>query len=395
MATKYQKYLESASECTADHDVYDSVICDPSVKIRRVFFDQYAKAGELKGMSMMILPWDDDILAAQSNITEYRLNKTAHTDMFWKKKNTFGWALPWITGHKYKISWGTTGIDFEKMRLSLSERWEADDKNIIFVHNFTDVRESYIVKAGGQKRLNATLPAPVKITDNFQPGDWYFNNDTEYFYLGVNGKNSSDLYSEFRITLEGVRCVDSCFEIVLDGINDTNVTNSTSMLWSDPTSWPTGKVPEEGEDVHIEPGWNMTMDLEETPIFAYVEINGLLRFSNDSAHNFRSKIITIRAGELQIGSAEYPYLNQTNITLHGAKEDPAKAFDNDIAAVNKFIANINKLSIYGKPRTQTMTRLLAPALKGVTEITVETGLDLEAGDRLAIAATSFNALASD
>jgi hypothetical protein len=53
----------------------------------------------------------------------------------------------------------------------------------------------------------------------------------------------------------------------------------------------------------------MTMDLEETPIFAYVEINGLLRFSNDSAHNFRSKIITIRAGELQIGSAEYPYLN--------------------------------------------------------------------------------------
>jgi hypothetical protein len=41
MATKYQKYLESASECTADHDVYDSVICDPSVKIRRVFFDQY------------------------------------------------------------------------------------------------------------------------------------------------------------------------------------------------------------------------------------------------------------------------------------------------------------------------------------------------------------------
>jgi len=42
-----------------------------------------------------------------------------------------------------------------------------------------------------------------------------------------------------------------------------------------------------------------------------------------------------------------------------------------------------------------MTRLLAPALKGVTEITVETGLDLEAGDRLAIAATSFNAVASD
>jgi hypothetical protein len=258
---------------------------------------------------MYILPWDDEILAAQSNITEYRLNFSAHTDMFWKKKTIKGWAIPWITGHKYKIHWGTTGIDFEEMRLTLSERWEENDKPIILVHNFTDVREDYIVTAGGEERKNASLPAPVKLTDNFMPGDWYFNNDTEYFYLGINGKNCSDLYSEFVIKIKGVRCVDSCFEIVLDGINETNVTNSTEMLWSDPASWPSGAVPKEGEDVHIEPGWNMTMDLEETPVYGYVEINGLLRFSNTSAHNFRAKIITIRAGELHVGSEEYPYLN--------------------------------------------------------------------------------------
>jgi hypothetical protein len=108
----------------------------------------------------------------------------------------------------------------------------------------------------------------------------------------------------------------------------------------------------------------MTMDLEETPVLGYVEINGLLTFSNHFNHNFRAKIITIRAGELQIGTAEEPYTAQANITLHGAKEDEAKAFDNDIAAINKFLANINKLSIYGKPRTKTMTRLHAPAKKG-------------------------------
>lgn len=309
MASKYQQYLESASECEADHDVFDSVICDSSVAIRRVAFHSY-KPNALKGMSMYILPWDDDILAAQSNITEYRLNFSAHTSMFWKKKqDPQGWALPWVTGHKYKISFGTTGIDIEKMSVTLSERWEETDKNIIFVHNFTDVREDYIVTAGGESRLNASLPAPVSITDNFLPGDWYFNNDTEYFYLGVNGKNSSDLYSEFTIKFEGVRCVDSCFEIVLDGINDTNGTENATRLWSDPASWPNGTLPQEGEDVHIEPGWNMVMDLEETPILGYVEINGILTFSNDSAHNFRAKIITIRAGELHIGSADYPYLN--------------------------------------------------------------------------------------
>jgi len=229
-----------------------------------------------------------------------------------------------------------------------------------------------------------------------QPGQWYFNNDTEYLYVGVNGKASADLYSEFSIKLVGIRCLESCFEIVLDNLNDTNGTvEATERLWSDPASWPTGKVPAEGEDVHIEPGWNMTMDLEETPILGYVEINGLLVFQNHFNHNFRAKIITIRAGELQIGTAEEPYTAQANITLHGAKEDEAKAFDNDIAAINKFMANINKLSIYGKPRTKTLTRLQAPAKKGDSEAWVETGLDLVPGDRLAFAATSFDALASD
>jgi len=38
-------------------------------------------------------------------------------------------------------------------------------------------------------------------------------------------------------------------------------------LWSDPSSWPSGKVPAAGEDVHVESGWNMTMDVADTPIF--------------------------------------------------------------------------------------------------------------------------------
>ena len=89
---------------------------------------------------MKILNWDDDVTSAQSNLTEYR-NAASHTAMFWKQKSDpTGWALPWVTGHKYKVSWGGTGIDFEEMTLTLSERWEETDKNIVFAHNFTDVR---------------------------------------------------------------------------------------------------------------------------------------------------------------------------------------------------------------------------------------------------------------
>jgi len=38
-------------------------------------------------------------------------------------------------------------------------------------------------------------------------------------------------------------------------------------LWSDPKTWTSGKVPVAGEDVHIESGWNITMDVADTPIF--------------------------------------------------------------------------------------------------------------------------------
>jgi len=26
-----------------------------------------------------------------------------------------GWTVPFVTGHKYKIHWGTVGLDFDRM----------------------------------------------------------------------------------------------------------------------------------------------------------------------------------------------------------------------------------------------------------------------------------------
>lgn len=70
-------------------------------------------------------------------------------------------------------------------------------------------------------------------------------------------------------------------------------------------------------------------------------------------------------------------------------------YDNAIEAGNKLIANVGLVSMYGKPRKQKMTRLREEARKGDRSITVEPSLDLVAGDRIALAATSYDALASD
>jgi len=59
-----------------------------------------------------------------------------------------GWATPFVTGYKYKISFGMTGLDYEKLIISTSERWEEGDKDIYLVHNWTDIRAAIDFKIG-------------------------------------------------------------------------------------------------------------------------------------------------------------------------------------------------------------------------------------------------------
>lgn len=89
----------------------------------------------------------------------------------------------------------------------------------------------------------------------------------------------------------GKRCVGACNV----QINETDEVGE-ERLWSNPNSWPDGKVPGEGDNVHIESGWNMTMDVANTSVFTLVRINGILRFKDDMDITFRAKHIFIRAG---------------------------------------------------------------------------------------------------
>ena len=98
-----------------------------------------------------------------------------------------GWATPFVTGHKYKIHWGLTGLDFEQMTLTLSERWQETDKSIYLVHNFTDVRAGIEVRYNGELVENNTITSNI---NDALPGHNLVLNDTETreFYMIVNGK---------------------------------------------------------------------------------------------------------------------------------------------------------------------------------------------------------------
>jgi hypothetical protein len=71
----------------------------------------------------------------------------------------------------------------------------------------------------------------------------------------------------------------------------------------------------------------------------------------------RSKHIFVRAGRFLIGNETHPFNHTATITLHGAKNDTTIVYDNAIEAGNKVIANVGTIKMYGKKRSQKMTRL--------------------------------------
>lgn len=130
-----------------------------------------------------------------------------------------------------------------------------------------------------------------------------------------------------------------------------------------------------------------------------VTINGRLTFKQETgftaALNLRCKHIFIRTGELIIGSEATPFATSATITLFGEYADRTVAYSNAIYAGNKVIANLGLLQMYGTIPTTKMVRLKAPAAKGATTITVDTGLTWAVGSKIYLAPTSFSRTASD
>lgn len=190
---------------------------------------------------------------------------------------------------------------------------------------------NFVVGKAGSSKAGQCYTLEKGCSPSVAAQDWLM-------YSRVACKSSS-------IVLVGERCIGPCMEAV------TGVPiEKTPRYWSKAASWTSGKVPIAGEDIEIEPGWNMVLDIAETPIFRMLTVNGRLTFQNDIDVHLHAKHIFVRAGELIIGSQAAPYEQNAQITLHGAKETAAIVYDNAIEAGNKLIANVGLVSMFGKPR---------------------------------------------
>lgn len=131
-----------------------------------------------------------------------------------------------------------------------------------------------------------------KAAGNLTMGDNVLYNDTatREFRMAINAKDTTG--DRNRLSLVGLACATNCLPTVaVIPINDT------VKYWSNITSWPSGKLPVEGDEVEIMPGWNMVLDIPETPILKKLWINGRLSFQNDPNNgkniNLRARLIFV------------------------------------------------------------------------------------------------------
>jgi cell migration-inducing and hyaluronan-binding protein len=154
--------------------------------------------------------------------------------------------------------------------------------------------------------------------------------------------------------------------------------------WSDPASWPDGKVPGEGDAVTIDRDRNIVLDVDP-PALRSLTIDGKLSFSDDLDIGLETEWIYVRRGELQIGSEARPYKHNATITL----TDKVPGEDINTMGDRGIMVMGGSLELHGD-REHTWTKLARTAEAGSTRLEVLDAGGWRPGDAIVLASTDFD-----
>ena len=154
--------------------------------------------------------------------------------------------------------------------------------------------------------------------------------------------------------------------------------------WSDPRSWPDGKVPGEGEAVTIPRGRDIVLDVSP-PWLRSLTVNGRLSFSDARDLALETDWIYLAGGELDIGSEARPYTRHATITL----TDKVPGEDINTMGDRGIMLLAGTLNLHGD-RTNAWTKLADTAKAGSTRIQVLDARGWRKGDVIVLASTDYN-----
>jgi cell migration-inducing and hyaluronan-binding protein len=148
-------------------------------------------------------------------------------------------------------------------------------------------------------------------------------------------------------------------------------------LWSNPATWPDGKVPRAGDTVTIERGKDVLLDVSP-PSLGGLRIEGKLRFSDKADIELTTESVIVY-GELAIGTEARPHTRKATITL----TDNVPGNDRGIMIAG------GTLNLHGD-RTNSWTKLAGTAKAGSARIEVLNASGWRKGGVIVLASTDFD-----
>ncbi len=155
-------------------------------------------------------------------------------------------------------------------------------------------------------------------------------------------------------------------------------------LWSDPATWPDRQVPRAGDEVTIEKGKDVVLDVSSPPLHG-LTVKGKLSFSDKADVELTTEWVML-FGELEIGTEAQPHTHKATITLtdNVPNEEMAGMGDRGIMVLG------GTLNLHGD-RTNSWTKLARTAEQGSSSIQVLDAKGWRVGDQIVLASTDFDA----
>ncbi|KAM3144741.1 hypothetical protein pb186bvf_003050 [Paramecium bursaria] len=377
-------HLTGIPECTPQLNAkYDNSLVCPinQVQVRDVLFNNPSPVGTFEGVPFKFYRLLSSQL--QSNLDPALKDADFTIEKGYKIMSgdiDFSYATPFITGHYYHVHLSNGGADFKSISLFASPYFLPTDKGIVLRFNYTTYRETYDVwkNEGGKQTKSylsiAAIPDPLTCNQ----GDWYHDLTNKFFYVCLSGKGKS--FSEF-INIFSITCRLNCAPSVPVTVDPKDV---VAKLWSDPATWPSGKLPQAGENVVIDAKYQVILDVNPPPLGNLTVYGQLIFDDNRASSKLEANLIWVYSGSILAGSPEKPFNGNLTIQINGGVSDPVQIIDDFVEPSSKMWAITNNTELYGiVPRT-TWTRLVSYASAGTSTIVVDSSLDWNVGDQIVI-----------
>ncbi len=238
-----------------------------------------------------------------------------------------------------------------------------------------NAQQSMEVNSGDVVRLEAeTFRGDISWQKSMDGVQWETVKDSEVdiFEVAVD-----EFPTYFRARVKEQNCVPHYSEVIT--VNDALVLEAE--YWSEASTWASGTVPANGEEVVIPEGRRIILDVNSASLGG-LTIDGILEFDNEDLE-LTSEWIFVN-GTFKIGSPSQPFTKKAIITL----------MDQDVSAnINgmgtRGIVVMGKLELYGATPETLWTRINGHIEKGANKIVLEKAVQWSVGDEFVLSPTDF------